>query len=56
MRGLKGVLGCSKTLGAPAESGVSTASFETAREDALTRVSSGRNNLQQVDVPGKLMS
>lgn len=52
MRGLKGVLGCSKTLGGPVESGVSTASFETAREDALTSVSSGQNNLQQSDLPG----
>lgn len=49
MRGLNRVLGCSKTLGGPVDSGVSTASFETAHEDALT----GLNKLQQVDVPGK---
>ena len=56
MRGLKGVLGCSKILGGPVESGVSTASFETAREDALTRVSSGQNDLQQVDLPGRAVA
>lgn len=56
MQGLNRALGSSKTLGGPMESGVSAASFKTAREDALTRVSSGQNNLQQVDVPGKLIS
>lgn len=52
MPGLNRALGSSKTLGGPVESGVSTASFETAREDALTPLSSGQDNLLQSDLQG----
>lgn len=52
MRGLNRALVSSKTLGGPVESAVSAASFETAHEDALTRLSSGQDNLLQTDLQG----
>lgn len=52
MRGLKRAVGSSNTLGGPVESGVTTASFETARADALTRLSSGQDIQLQTDLQG----
>ena len=45
-------MGSSKTQGGRVESGVSTASFETAREDALSRLSSGQDKQLQPDLQG----
>lgn len=53
MRGLNRTLGSSKTQGGRVESGLSTASFETAREDALTRLSSGQDKQLQPDLQGR---
>lgn len=53
MRGLSRALGgSSKALGGPLGSGVSTASFETAHEDALSRLASGQDDQLQTDTKG----
>ena len=53
--GLTRALGSSKTLGGPVESGLSTASFESAREDALTRLSSGQGKHLQTNLQGMVV-
>lgn len=52
MRGLNRAVGSSTTLGSPMDSGISTASFETARVDALTRSSSGQDSQLQTVIQG----
>lgn len=51
-RGLSRALVSSKTLGGPLESGVSTASFKTAPEDALSRLAPAQDGQLQTDMQG----